>query len=475
MRISILGLAWMALTLGACTTDKSDGTGGEGGEGGEGGGGENHRPVADAGSDVTQDTLAAVALDGRGSTDPDGDALTFFWSFDRVPEGSAVTEREAPFSENYTATTATTFRPDVVGTYIVKLTVKDEAGLESRPDYAVVTITDAGAPIADAGDDQEGLVDTTFTLDGTESYDPAGGSLTYAWSFVDVPTGSTATISSSTSATASFTGDKAGLYIASLIVSNGITSSEPDTALIRVSSTSSEKPVADAGDDKTVQDCMSATLDGSGTYDPNTEDELTYLWSIQSKPSGSSATDEGNFSDRTAMSPTFYPDVAGSYVISLTAFDGSSWATPDTMTVTATERTFNSEPTVEAGAGASVDGGSADCEEDGYTYDCDSCADMVLTLGGDASVSDGDGDPYELTWSVVSGSASIADASSLVTAVTLTDAAPTEPDVCASTEYVFQLSATDCPGETSTDTVTITVSCCGVAVVEDSASSARAR
>ncbi len=476
MRISTFGMAWLAL-LGACGTDKTEtgsGSSGSGGEGGEGGG-ENHRPVADAGSDVTQDSLEAVGLDGRGSTDPDGDAITFFWSFDRVPDGSTVNEREAPFTENYSDVTSTTFRPDVVGTYIVKLVVKDAGGLESRPDYAVVTITDAGSPVADAGSDQEGLLGATFTLDGSDSYDPGGGTLTYAWTLITLPTGSSATLSGSTSVGPTFTADKAGMYIASLIVNNGTSDSDPDTTLVLVSSSSSTAPVADAGDDKSVSDCMATTLDGTGTYDSDTPDGLTYLWSIQSKPSGSSATNDANFSDRSAVSPTFYPDVAGSYVLSLTAFDGEAWATPDTVTITATERTFNSEPAVEAGAGAAVDGGSAECEEDGYTYDCDSCANQTLTLGGDASVSDGDGDPYEVTWTVVSGDADITDPTSLVTTVTLNEPTPTEPDVCESNEYVFQLSATDCPGETSTDTVTLTVSCCGVLAVEDSASGARAR
>lgn len=477
MRISILSVASLALILGACGSDKTETGGGSSGSGSEGGGeeGENHRPVADAGSDVSQDSLAAVPMDGRGSTDPDGDALTFFWAFDRVPDGSGVMEREAPFTENYSATTSTSFRPDVVGTYIVKLIVKDAGGLESRPDYAVVTISDAGAPVADAGSDQDGSLGATFTFDGVDSYDPAGGSLTYSWSMVTAPTGSTAALGTPSSVSTTFTPDKAGLYIASLVVNNGTADSEPDTALLRISSTTAESPVPNAGEDATVSDCMATALDGSGTYDPNTEDALSYLWSIQTKPTGSSVTDSTSFSDRTAVSPTFFPDIAGVYTLSLTAFDGSSWGTPDTVKITATERTFNSEPTVEAGAGASVDGGSADCEEDGYTYDCDSCANVVLTLGGDAAVTDGDADPYELLWTVVSGDADIADPDSLVTTVTLNEPTPTEPDVCTSTEYVFQLSATDCPGESSADTVTLSVSCCGTAVVTDTSSGARAR
>lgn len=473
MRFSFLTLATLALSLGACNGDKTDtsgsGTGGTSGEGEE----ENHRPVADAGADVTQDSLEAVGLDARASYDPDGDALTFFWSFDRVPEGSVVTDREAPFSENYGTETSTTFRPDVVGTYIVSLVVKDPAGLESRPDYAVVTITDAGAPVADAGSDQVADLSALVTLDGSDSYDPGGRALTYTWSLMTVPTGSASALSSSDSSMTTFTADKAGLYIASLVVNNGLTDSSPDTTVITVSSSAGSAPIANAGADAAVSDCMNATLDGSGSYDTDSSGDLDYLWSIQSKPSGSSATDSASFSNRNVVSPKFFPDVAGTYVISLTVFDGSGWSTPDTLTLTVSERTFNSEPVVEAGAGSSVAGGDADCEESGYTYDCDDCSAQTLTIGSDALISDGDGDPYTYSWSVVSGSASIADADSLVTTVTLSDAAPTTPGECEDNEYVLQLSATDCPGETATDTITLVVSCCGVEVTTDSASSAR--
>lgn len=471
MRINKSGLLWVALALGACGTDKTSSDDSNGSSGGSGGSDVNHRPVADAGSDITQDTLAKVDLDGRGSTDPDGDTLTFTWSFDRVPDESAILSREAPFSENYSTDSATSFRPDAVGTYIVKLVVKDTGGKESRPDYAVITITDAGTPIADAGADQEGAVGDSFTMDGSHSYDPSGASLTYKWSLDTVPDGSSASLADATAASTTFTGDKAGLYIATLIVKNSSTKSDPDSAVILVSSPSTSAPIADAGEDMAAQDCKKVTLDGSGSYDPDASGTLSYLWSIQSKPSNSSAKDSTSFSDRTAENPTFYPDQAGTYILSVTVFDGDSWATPDTMTLTVTDRTFNSEPAVEAGSSATYDGGYAECVEEGYGYDCDSCADMTVTLGSDASVSDGDADPYTLGWTLVSGNATITDATSLATTVTLEDAAPTEPDACESNEYVFQLSATDCPGETATDTVTLTVTCCGIAA--DTSSSFR--
>ena len=65
--------------------------------------------------------------------------------------------------------------------------------------------------------------------------------------------------------------------------------------------------------------------------------------------------------------------------------------------------------------------------------------------------------------------ASIADSSSLVTTVTLSDLTPTAPEETETFEFVFQLSGTDCPGETGTDTVTVTVTCTGEPLGGDSA------
>jgi hypothetical protein len=40
----------------------------------------NHSPIANAGADQTRDEGTLVALNGTGSTDPDGDALNYTWT-----------------------------------------------------------------------------------------------------------------------------------------------------------------------------------------------------------------------------------------------------------------------------------------------------------------------------------------------------------------------------------------------------------
>lgn len=422
----------------------------------------NAAPSANAGSDQTQPADLTITLNGSGSVDPDGDALTYGWTFDHVPDGSAIQSREAPFSRNHTATAdTTTFQPDKVGTYVISLVVTDPSGVSSSPDYVIITAADPETiPVANAGADQSVPVGSAAALSGTGSYDPVGRDLTYAWTIVDKPTNSTITaVSDPTAAAPSLSIDAKGTYILSLVVNNGLAYSNADEMSITGTADDSA-PTANAGPDQLfAQDCTTITLDCSGSSDPD-GDPLTYSWSLQDKPVGS-ATNNSTFSDRGAVKPTFYPDIAGDYVFSCTVNDGTNWSVPDTMTVVAAERTVNTRPVVNAGADQAVDAGSATCEPSGYVYDCDECEDKTVTLGADASVSDPDGDPITLLWTLESGVATMSDPTSLTSSVTLEKIEPSEPGACEDTSATFKLSVTDCTGAVSTDTVKFTASCCG--------------
>jgi hypothetical protein len=48
----------------------------------------NTAPIADAGMDSEVAVGQAVYLDGQGSSDPDGDELTFQWVIEQLPEDS---------------------------------------------------------------------------------------------------------------------------------------------------------------------------------------------------------------------------------------------------------------------------------------------------------------------------------------------------------------------------------------------------
>lgn len=100
------------------------------------------------------------------------------------------------------------------------------------------------APAANAGPDQNIATGSLVTLNGSGSTDADGDTLTYAWSFTSTPGGSAATLSNATLATPTFTADKDGTYVLSLIVNDGTTDSAADTVTI-TSTTASNTGVLD--------------------------------------------------------------------------------------------------------------------------------------------------------------------------------------------------------------------------------------
>ena len=89
-------------------------------------------------------------------------------------------------------------------------------------------------PVANAGADQtNAVVGTEVSLNGEASTDPdTNDTLSYAWAFTSQPSGSSATLSSETTATPSFTPDVAGDYIAQLTVSDGNGGSSTDSVTV---------------------------------------------------------------------------------------------------------------------------------------------------------------------------------------------------------------------------------------------------
>jgi hypothetical protein len=411
-----------------------------------------------------------VPLDGCGSYDPDADGLTFEWSLDAAPAGSqwepAVADPDAlnPFPNNYTATCNTSFLPDLMGTYVVRLQVTDDKLATSQPDYAVITVGEGQKPIANAGPDQNYVIGNPnpVELDGSASHDPANLPLEYGWAFTTKPSGSSLGDQPNAPDTVgpTFTPDVPGLYTVALVVSNGTMISDPDSVNVLVSVASPNAPLANAGSDVTAEDCTTIQLNGSSSIGaPGTT--LSYSWALQSKPATSTATN-ANIADRTAEITTFFADVGGTYVLSLAVFDGTSWSTPDTVTINTIERLTNNAPSVYAGADLAFSAGTATCSKTAYGWDCDECPAIDEIIGVDALITDADGDPYTHLWEVVSGQATIDEPTELVTQVSLDGAAPVAAKECAETFYTFRLNATDCPEDSASDEVEVSVICCGI-------------
>lgn len=291
---------------------------------------ENNPPVAEISGE--QDVLvgATVTLDGSSSSDPDGDELDFRWSLFR-PDSS-----RAELSSLSLATV--TFEPDVAGTYTVELIVNDgrvdselaQLVVEaSHPDVPPVN----EAPVANPGSDQNVQVGEVVELDGTESSDPDGDSITYDWLIEGFPDSSEAELDDPGSATPSFVADQPGTYEISLVVSDGELTSRPETVFVEAFEPTTNAPPnasAEVTGETEVEVGARVDLDGSASSDPD-GDEITYMWTFVTTPQASQIT----INDAQSAQAHFTPDEPGEYQVELTVSD-SEHSSSDTVTVTAT-------------------------------------------------------------------------------------------------------------------------------------------
>ncbi|MGH8609355.1 MAG: DUF4082 domain-containing protein, partial [Gammaproteobacteria bacterium] len=290
----------------------------------------NHPPLADAGSDTNATTGLPVTLNGSGSSDPDGDALTFLWRFLSVPPPSTVTD--ASLANGNTA--APRFTPDVDGPYELALEASD--GARSDVDTVIVAAARAAnvPPNANAGPDASAVAGQLVNLDGRGSTDPDNGPAPpgFRWSFAALPPGSLLSdidIAGANTALASFTPDFAGDYRISLDVNDGADTGR-DEVLIRAA-LPNVAPNANAGADLVAQLEASATLDGAASNDPDSGPApLSFQWTFASIPPGSGLTD-ADLSDATTAAPSFTPDLAGFYVLRLDVSDGVLTGTDQVM------------------------------------------------------------------------------------------------------------------------------------------------
>jgi PKD repeat protein len=143
-------------------------------------------PSADAGPDRAVDGEAgrSVSLDGTGTTDPDGDPVTYAWTVvDADGVAGAVDLRDADTATPTLAVTGNVTDRD--HDVRVRLDASDADG--TTGDTAVVTVRAVERPpTADAGPTRSvaGEDGANVTLDGTGSTDPDGDALSYDWRIV---------------------------------------------------------------------------------------------------------------------------------------------------------------------------------------------------------------------------------------------------------------------------------------------------
>lgn len=288
-------------------------------------------------------TGSGVTLDGSASSDPEGDTLTYSWSFHSVPTGSALTNASISNASSAVAS----FTPDVSGAYRVRFVVSDGTSTDKDFDWVWANSSTNSAPTAEAGPFTYGTTGSAVTLDGSASSDPDGDPLAYSWSFKSVPAGSALTNSDITDAgtsAPSFTPDVDGDYRVRLVVSDGALT-DKDFLWVR-SSGPNTAPTAEAGAHSTGATGDSHGLDGSASSDPD-GDTLSYQWSWKSLPAGSALTN-GDITDSTTATPSFTSDVDGTYRLRLVVSDGVATGKDFVNVTTTTPSSY--------GAGATASG-----------------------------------------------------------------------------------------------------------------------
>lgn len=334
----------------------------------------NHAPVSNAGPDQTVNENTVVFLDGSGSSDPDGNTITYSWV---APAGITLSSTTAS-KPSFTATDVNADTP-----YKFSLTVND-GQINSTIDEVTITVRQVNTiPVARAGSDQSVSEGSVFTLDGSGSSDPDGDAITYKWT---APSG--ITLSSTTVAKPSFTAPEVNSntpYIFSLVVNDGKANSAIDQVLITVIQVN-KAPVANAGPDKTVPENKVFQMNGSLSSDPD-NNPITYLWTAPPGMSPGSAT---------GAYPTFTaPDVVVSttYTFSLVVNDGSLNSSPDQIIITVSPNQIpvanaGADQTVYQGKSVSLNGSlSSDANNDALTYAWTAPAGITLSNANSANPS----------------------------------------------------------------------------------------
>ena len=230
----------------------------------------NYPPVARAGNDALIAKDEALNFDGSGSSDQDGQIISYRWDFgDAASTGAASTGAAsasgARVSHSYAAS----------GKYKVTLTVKDNSGTDSDTVSDTMIVTVNAQPVANAGENQV-VTASEVKFDGTASKDADGRITRYEWDFGDGSSGE--------GAAPAHVYSKTGTYTVKLTVTDDTNTKNNKTAS-EIKVVVNEKPIADAGPDQIAAVNQEISLNAGKSFDPDGQ-IARYTWDFGDGSSG---------------------------------------------------------------------------------------------------------------------------------------------------------------------------------------------
>ncbi len=298
----------------------------------------NIRPVAKPGSSlyIETPTTTSVTLDGSFSTDSDGNIIAYLWEKLSGPAAGGGTLVNA----NAAIATVSNF---FVGVYTYKLTVTDNDNATNE-DIVTITVADKPntPPIAVATTNKSTIIfptEQSVQLSGQNSTDPdPGATLSYAWVLDPLPNPNNSGVVIATPAlmntTVTFT--KTGLFVFKLTVTDNKSVSATDKVFILVSAlptVPNKMPVAIAVVSPAsvvlpTGQTVSASLDGTNSFDPDGNPITSFKWALQNGVTGAQIVEPNKEITEIKFSE------AGTYLITLTVADVQGATANDYVIVT---------------------------------------------------------------------------------------------------------------------------------------------
>ena len=290
----------------------------------------NHPPIVNPGQPQSL-FPTVVTLDGSLSHDPDGQPLSYAWSFvGFVPAPGPVPPPPVPTLVNGNTAVCTTLLT-TAGVYTFKLTVSD--GLASTNANVSITILNV-PPTAHAGPDQ-GCPTGGFyiALDGRLSTDANGlqDIQSYVWNLISGPPGATPLVNGVQNP-AGFDGfhyvpNLTGTYEFELTVTDRAGNISKDRCFARANPVG--VPTAVAGPTQIVKTNTPVTLDASSSISAG--GLLTYLWTSTNNPADPvGPLDAGTNITKLA---TFTPNGPGIYTFTLVVSNGVVASIPSPISI----------------------------------------------------------------------------------------------------------------------------------------------